>query len=135
MVVLITRGVAVSSYEYETTCRNCKQMSGIGVANSVVRLYVRAPWFSYIKFICTACQYENNSFFGPVDWKLEIAFLLEIQVGFITEDDPEPNIVASYEEIYELTPIPEHSLTESQEKEIAFWHYLLERGDMEWEDN
>lgn len=55
----------------------------------------------------------------------EMAWATDNDIGFVTEDFAEPEIVAMFVDVYEIQTLETKELTDYQEKEVKFWEWLL----------
>lgn len=128
-------------------CDNCNFKYQLDNANTVIYYYECQPWFSFGWSICPACQsVYTDSETGEREQKPSKLFFTEQHsdymeyfilhdFGFITEDFAPESLVAAYEDLFNLKPIPQladDKLIPRHEQEArALYAWLMSAPD-EW---
>ena len=108
------------------TCPSCEKDMNLTVANAVFYLFVYQPWVSYWHLICPNCDQKMRCFVRDnLQWEHEWAE--KNYIGMITQFFPDADELAGYEETYDVHPISAHDLSDYEEKEVAFFRYLLDK--------
>lgn len=111
-------------------CSQCHRRSAILVANSVLYLYLKQPWFSWMRFTCGHCGEASESFFGD-DWRTYIRQLGDIGIAIIREDFATESIISQWENVYDKHLIQEQYVSERALHQVEFLAWLLERREDE----
>lgn len=109
-------------------CRSCGHDILMDVGNAILYLFKIQPWVSYWLVICDECATPHRCFIRD-NLKWECEWALRNEVGTITEDFPSEDELSWYGETYSLEMLTPHDLSDYQEKEIAFFHHLLDTRD------
>lgn len=119
----------------KTPCLHCGEEIELTSENCVAYVYLKQPWFSWVKFTCEECERVNGQFFGPNRWLQEIRDLAAAGVEAIVTDFPSETTVRQYEAIYDISPVKSYWLSPRREtelqrfaREIEFYEWLSERG-------
>lgn len=121
--------------ENRAVCVKCGQQFSLNPGNAVVHFYEKQPWFTWQQLICTHCGHQRGAFIiDNYDW--EMRWCVDNDIGFITEDFAPPEVVAMYTDVYHIVVVESHDLTPYEEKEVAFFHWIIEHDHYEgwWDD-
>jgi hypothetical protein len=110
------------------SCGRCQKTIWLDESNAVFYLFTVQPWVSYWMVICPNCNQPMRCFIRDnLQWEYE--WCQRNSVGIITEAFPDAGQLAGYEEVYEVHEIAAHDLSQSEEREVAFFHWLLSNHD------
>ena len=116
-------------------CQRCGVVVHLDPAVAVMYLFLKQPWVSYWMVICPRCHQPMRCFIRDnLQWEHEWAERNDI--GIITEDFPSADELSGFEACYGLNALAEHELTPYEEKEVAFFEWILNRDHYEkwWEE-
>ena len=109
-----------------TPCPRCEIDIYLKVENSVFYLFVYQPWVSYWHVICPNCSQQMRCFVRD-NLKEEHDWAERNHIGMITQFFPGAEELAGFEETYDVHSISAHDLSDYEEKEVAFFRYLLDK--------
>ena len=108
-----------------TGCQRCGKSIWMSPANSIFYLFTVQPWVSYWMIVCPDCNQPHRCFIRDnLQWEYE--WCQRNDVGVITEAFPTADQLAGFEETYQVHELSPHNLSDYEEKEVAFFRYLLE---------
>jgi hypothetical protein len=116
------------------TCTRCAQVVYLNTKNAVLYRYLAQPWFTHWIVVCTKCE-NYHKMFCRNNWQWEWEWAERHKVGIITETFVEEDIEVAFMEAYDLMPLTERELTEQDEKNIKFLHWLLQHYDTSFFDD
>lgn len=111
------------------TCRSCGKPVLMDEGNAILYLFKLQPWVSYWLVVCGKCNTSHRCFVRD-NLKWECEWALRNDVGTITEDFPSEDELAWYAETYKLELLVPHDLSDYEEKEIAFFRWLMDHNDL-----
>lgn len=109
-------------------CGRCQHTIWLDESNAIFYLFTVQPWVSFWMIICPKCNGPMRCFIRDnLQW--EYSWAERNKVGIITEPFPDADQLAGYEAVYELHELAAHDLSQSEESEVAFFRWLLEKHD------
>ncbi len=114
----------------QTKCQGCGRMYSLDNSNCVIYHYICQPWFSWQKMICSHCGHGQGGYIRD-NFDAEMAWAVDNDIGFITEDFPTADVIAMFIDVYDIHTLETRELTETEEKEVKFWEWLLTRHGMD----
>lgn len=116
------------------TCIRCNKTIWLSEANAVFYLFTVQPWCSYWMVICDNCQTPHRCFVRD-NLQKEYEWAQRNKVGVITEQFPDSEQLSAYECTFDLHPLSPHDLSDFEEKEVAFFAWLINHDHYErWWD-
>lgn len=106
-------------------CNPCDKVVEVRGHSTLYR-FTRQPWFSVLHVVCPLCGNEQDEFFGE-HWPDTLQTLDFSRVRTVVEEYAPEEIIWAYGEVYGINYFP-NDLDESQEKQVAFFRYLLDQG-------
>lgn len=116
-------------------CRRCFEPTFYTVANTIIFFFKDYRWYSCAQTICDRCQFQQSFFLYPeLDWELRWA--IKHDIGFIVIDGKPEAHQAIYDSFHDFFPdfLQERELSELEEKEILYLHWLIEHYDTRFFD-
>lgn len=123
---LYAESEAVEMDENTFSCPKCNTTIYLKVENAVFYLFVYQPWVSYWHLICPNCTQQMRCFVRD-NLKEEHDWAEKNFIGMVTQFFPNADELAGFEETYDVRPLSPHDLSDYEEKEVAFFRYLLDK--------
>ena len=115
-------------------CNHCGKKNVLTEANCVLHLFTRQPAFSWCEVLCKKCEAPLDFFFDPIEWIDHLKTVFDSGVGVIEEEWIDQTTYEQYLDVWGQHLVV-HELTPHQDKEIAFFRYLMDVDPVErWFD-
>lgn len=115
-------------------CDNCGRKNVLTEANCVLHVFIRQPAFSWCQVLCKKCEAPLDFFFAPDEWENHLQLVIQSGVGIIEEEWIDEITYEQYLQVWGKDLVA-HELTTYQDKEIAFFRYLMDVDPVErWFD-
>lgn len=111
-------------------CGHCSRTYSLRPDNCIFYAFLKRPWMCYWICTCDHCGCTTRAFVRD-NWKPEWAWAERAQVPMITEEFPSDEQTVAFEEVYDVHIIREHTLSDGEEREVAFFAYLIKHNDWE----
>lgn len=111
-------------------CSRCKKKFKLKADNTVAYLFLNRGCedFSYFTAVCPHCEVKNWTFcYGYLKELAEI--INQTQCEVVTEPYPDEQILLDWCKVYKVKLLEEKQLDSSDERLLAFWHFLLSADD------
>lgn len=111
-------------------CISCREKFKLTKDNTVAYIYLNKDCadYSYFTSICSHCETKNWTFcYGYLDELAEI--INQTQCEVVTAPYPSEKILLDWCRVYKVELLEEKQLESSDERLLAFWHFLLSSDD------
>lgn len=109
------------------TCTNCKKTYKLTEKNTHLANFVYQPWFNYCRTRCPGCTWEQLLFVKAESFNHLHGQGIPVRSTLFFADE---ELVVSYSNTFGLKRIQARELTPHEEREVAFFAYLLERQEV-----
>jgi len=121
-------------------CMLCGNKIRLNAKNCTLHVYTRQPAFSWCEMDCEACGNEalngesQEWFFHPSEWQDHLKAVIESNVSVVEEEWVSQKVYEEYLECWG-THLTVRELTDQDEKNIKFLHWLLDHYDTRFFDD
>lgn len=118
----------------QARCGRCSRMVTMNTKNSVLYVYAAQMWFAHWIVHCGNCNTYSRVYCRD-SVQAEYTWAERNKIGVVRDMFAPDEVIAGFQGVYKVKTLEEHNLTDYQENQVRFLHWLLDHYDTRFFDD